>query len=196
MRNFLSFVLGILFFSNLSVTGPADTGVLQELKQQTKQLQVLESYTDSLTCQIDSLEASISDPVFIRSAYADLITSQTLIPGSRFTMRDCVNPLISKKLYLALVEYQGPNLLVSSGRRDHNPRSDHFSGDAIDISAKSSKALITYLESTSGKEWLKEHNLGYYIEDRTNSSFLNAFRSPFVFLNRNASGPHIHVYVK
>lgn len=196
MRNFLSFVLGIIFFSNMSVTGPSDTGIALELDKKIQQIESLEKYTDSLSCVNDSLTASISDPHFIRSAYADLITSQTLIPGSTFTMRPCVNPLISKKLYLALVEYRGPNLLISSGRRDYNPRSDHFSGNAIDISAKSSKSLIAFLESDKGSSWLKEHNLGFYIEDNKDSSFLNSFRSPFTFLNKNASGPHVHLYVK
>lgn len=203
MRNFTSLIVSVVFFLGTSLTSPIDKNLQDQLVRSETQIKVLSETIQSMSCEQQELKDSLvlvrqqsSDPHLIREAYADLLSYQTVIPGTRFAMRGGVDPRISPRMLLALVEYQGPSILVSSAKRHTNKRSQHFYGDAIDISKLSSKAFVSYLRSNKGMKWLEEHNLDYYIEDTKYSSFLESLSGPKVFVNPFATGPHIHLYLK
>lgn len=203
MRNFVKLIVLVSFFLGTSLTSPVDKNLIEQLTLKETKIEGLIDTISFLECEkeelkdsLSSIQKAVSDPHFIRSAYADLLKCHTVIPGTRFAMRDGVDPSISPRMLLALVEYQGPVILVSSAKRNTNKRSQHYDGNALDVSHISSKAFVSYLTTKDGMKWLEEHNLDYYIEDLKYSSFLHSWSSPKVFVNPFATGPHIHLYLK
>lgn len=110
-----------------------------------------------------------------------------------------LNTNITPELKLAMDTYEGPTVLITSLVRHWNCKSAHAHGKAVDYNW--SEALIDYLVTSKGKEWLAAHSLMYYIEDRPGSKKLLPYKaseihSKFVFENPHATGPHIHIQIK
>lgn len=59
-------------------------------------------------------------------------------------------------------------------------------------------ALIVWLTSDEGRDWLDQHNLIFYIEAKPRDKKLDLYKEnerfrPYVFENPEATGPHIHL---
>jgi len=107
-----------------------------------------------------------------------------------------VDTSVAESFKIALEDYRGPQVKVSSLRRHYNQKSDHFHGKAVDL--EFSKDLIDWLVSEDGQVWLSAYNLYFYIEGKPGSSKVKRYLSDpqtakYVFFNENATGNHIHV---
>ena len=110
-----------------------------------------------------------------------------------------IDTAITNALKSALLLYTGPGATISSLRRHHNCKSDHYSGNADDF--EFCDKLIQYLVSDEGMSWLNAHSLYFFIEGKPGSrkvaTYLkNASTASFVFFNPSATGNHIHLGVK
>lgn len=110
-----------------------------------------------------------------------------------------VNTKVSSELVAALDTFTGPKVRITSLRRNWNAHSQHTHGKAVDF--EWSPELIQWLGTVEGVQWLEDHNLMYYIEDRPGSRLLRPYKadtstSKFVFENPNATGPHVHIGIK
>lgn len=117
----------------------------------------------------------------------------------QFKVLGKVNTNISLALKVALTEYQGPEVSITSLKRSWNNKSAHNHGNAVDFEFDGE--LIKWLVSTDGQAWLERHNLMFYIEDKPGSKILTPYKTDplyakFVFENPNATGDHIHIAIK
>jgi len=111
----------------------------------------------------------------------------------KFLIGQPLDDNISDALRIALQNYSGPAVKVTSARRWHSHGSDHRTGNAIDISYKdaSGKDMRQYLDSDEGKAWLNTYGLNYYLENIRDARHHDNY-----FYNPAATGPHIHLYVE
>lgn len=117
----------------------------------------------------------------------------------QFKVLGKVNTNVSLALRVALTEYQGPEVSITSLKRSWNNKSAHNHGNAVDF--EFDEELIKWLVSTDGQAWLDRHNLMFYIEDKPGSKVLKPYKTnplyaEFVFENPNATGDHIHIAIK
>lgn len=111
------------------------------------------------------------------------------------------NTNISTCLKEALLAYTGPNVMITSLKRNwkSNPTSQHNHGKAVDL--EWSPELIDFLVTEEGQAWLNNFNLMFYIEDRPGSKELSKYKmnevySPYVYENENATGAHVHIGIR
>lgn len=101
-----------------------------------------------------------------------------------------VKVYLTPDIIAALLDYSGPDIIITSAYRSDNPRSKHYYGKAIDISTKLNfDSFISYLDSPTGQDWLKKHKLKYNIEN-----YAPYRRHPAYRYNPRATGPHVHIY--
>lgn len=100
---------------------------------------------------------------------------------------------LNNKFEEALGAYNGPTgCIVTSALREHCVYSLHSKGKAVDIRWNDEgKQLAEWLDTEIGKEWLNKYNLSYYLENIREKK-----KHPHYLYNKNASGPHVHVYMK
>lgn len=106
---------------------------------------------------------------------------------------------VTTNLRTALRSYTGPEIKITSLKRHYNCKSKHFHGKAVDL--QFSHELIDWLVSDEGQQWLNQHNMLFYIEDRPHSRKLlrykkEAIYSKYVFENPHSTGAHIHINIK
>lgn len=124
-------------------------------------------------------------------------TKLVFAPGKRVDMK------LDSKLYAALLEYSTysntPVLTITSVFRKGSHSKHHY-GLALDIRInKESADFLEWTKTPEGEAWLKKYNLRFLVEDNRMSKFLQTWRPSFrssIFLNGNASGPHIHLEVQ
>ena len=115
-----------------------------------------------------------------------------------FKLQQALNTNVTSQLKEVLLSYQGPKSRISSLRR-FGTRSKHCCGKAVDL--EWSKEMIDYLVSPEGLLWLNQWNLTFYIEAKPGDPALLPYKNntnykPYVFENKGASGPHIHLNLK
>lgn len=115
-----------------------------------------------------------------------------------FKLQGALNTNITPQLRTALLEYTGPKIQITSLRRHWGTNSRHEHGKAVDL--EFSHELIHWLVSDEGKLWRDKFGFTFYIEDRPGRKSLIPYKedpvfSEFVFENRHATGPHIHLNI-
>lgn len=105
---------------------------------------------------------------------------------------------IHEDLEKALTGYSGPKVKITSLKRHWGTKSKHECGKAVDLELCPN--LVNWLCTSDGIAWLESHNLKFYIEDRPNSKSLEKYKadevySKYVFENKRATGPHIHIEI-
>lgn len=110
----------------------------------------IESLEDSLLNFRESLD-SLWDlhPYFNEESLIKLssfVNKYKYCPGTRFIVKDQVNPEMEPALYKALATYQGPPATITSMFRPHSHGSDHRDKLAVDIRWNESGKLMA--------EWL------------------------------------------
>lgn len=116
-----------------------------------------------------------------------------------FKLEGVCNTNISNQLKLALASYSGPDVKITSLRRNWNSTSRHNHGKAVDM--EFDHELIEWLVSEPGQAWLSSNSLMFYIEGRPGSKRLVPYKNDakynkYVFENPNAkgiTGDHIHI---
>lgn len=192
-----------------------------EVKKLTNQVQELNiQLTETELCyegelgemreQLHKSAELVSDPLNLakmlysrKNNLATQIKKQGRFVGTNLELRHSgVDPRISPHLYAAFLDCLGPTVEVNSARRCNNPKSSHFTGEALDIRYDNAGiAFAEWLISKEGTEWRKRWGIYFYIE--ASSSKNPIFKrlggskfEPFHFVNRWATGPHIHLYIK
>lgn len=115
-----------------------------------------------------------------------------------FKLQGKLNTNIDPTLRNALLEYTGPKIQITSLRRHWGTKSQHEHGKAVDL--EFSHELIHWLVSEEGRLWRDKFGFTFYIEDRPGRKSLIPYKedpvfSEFVFENRHATGPHIHLNI-
>lgn len=114
--------------------------------------------------------------------------------GSRFKIKGPLNP----QLHEAVENYAGPLMEPTSGLRFWNRKSKHAAGRALDVDL--SYSVADYLVTEAGKAWLDKYGLKFCIEDKGWTKEMNAYKAekfqPYIFINPNATGSHIHIELK
>lgn len=105
---------------------------------------------------------------------------------------------IHQELETALTSYTGPKVKITSLRRHWGTNSKHECGKAVDLELCPN--LVSWLCTAEGVQWLETHNLKFYIEDRPGSRHLDKYKEDelyhrYVFENKRATGPHIHIEI-
>jgi hypothetical protein len=138
--------------------------------------------------------------------YRKFTTENRVFPNTKFEFQPYFDPsksVISTPLLAALIAYSNnptspkQALKVNSAVRKDNPRSAHFSGNAIDIHHSSADEFLCWVETEEGRRWLFDYRINFYIEDNTHSKFLAPWQKrmdQYVLVNPRATGPHIHIY--
>lgn len=120
---------------------------------------------------------------------------------SSFRICKNVDRYLQNSFCKALDSYTGPvGVLITSMRRKYCTHSKHSTGNAIDINMNADgQRMLYWLISIEGINWLDDHGLSFYIEDRPNSKKLIKYKEAdefkeYVFENNHATGLHIHMY--
>lgn len=116
-----------------------------------------------------------------------------------FALTAPVDTSVHTSLKSSLQTYSGPRAEINSLRRHWGTKSQHECGKAVDF--KWDEDLIEYLVGEEGQNWLKAHNLMFYIEDKPGSKYLKKYKESelhkeYVFENKNCTGKHIHIQIK
>jgi hypothetical protein len=199
----------LLFFNSATSPVVMQQDTIDELRFEVQQF---EHEVSALQAEVCRLEEVLQDPMSLaqillsdEQTFQQLVETHNQIPATKFTLAGSnIDVALTKHLYAALIDYSllpdTPRLVVTSVRRKENRRSHHFLGNAIDLRAnQNARKFLTWLNTDSGREWLERHNLRYLIEDNKSSRFLNhwgGIHRRSVYLNKYASGPHIHLEVK
>ncbi len=106
---------------------------------------------------------------------------------------------VSEQLTAALLDYSGPEIMITSLKRHFNRKSKHYCGNAVDMQFR--HELIEWLVSEDGQRWLSDHNMLFYIEGRPGSRKLVRYKSDVVYAkyvleNPHATGDHIHINIR
>lgn len=114
--------------------------------------------------------------------------------GSRFKIKGPLNPAIHD----AVENYTGPLMEPTSGLRFWNRKSKHAAGKALDVDL--SYSVANYLVTEEGQAWLNKYGLKFCIEDKSWTKEMQSYRAekfqPYIFINPNATGSHIHIELK
>ena len=98
-----------------------------------------------------------------------------------------------------MIDYNGPEVIVTSLARLNNKRSFHYrNSKALDIRLdKDGEKFLEWLKTAEGEAWLQSHGIRVFIEDRHRSRAIRKFSTDpyedWILINPHASGPHIHV---
>ncbi len=116
-----------------------------------------------------------------------------------FKLASATDTTIHSSLKSSLGSYKGPETRINSLRRHWGTKSQHECGKAVDF--EWSEELIEYLVGEEGQQWLADHDMMFYIEDRPGSKYLKKYlASPrhkeYVFENPSCTGKHIHIQIK
>lgn len=165
---------------------------------------------DSLQTQVDSLRTSneaLQDSVqnlyavkpFSTAWYNEFMKSSRLrrvFPNSNILMKGGVNPYVHPQLFLALSDYDGPPISVTSMYRPSSLGSLHACGKAIDISwNENAEIFISWVENTQqGKQWLEKYSLEIHCEN-LQSKDRETYKKYYRYI-KWATGPHIHLELK
>ena len=164
---------------------------------------------DYYQCHIDSLATISSIPhksTIIPAKQHKEISKKKIIKSSAFnfsSFKICknVDRYLQTSFCRALDSYTGPmGVLITSMRRKYCTHSQHSTGNAIDINMDhSGEKMLYWLISAEGVEWLVDHGLSFYIEDKPHSSRLTKYKNDdtfkwYVFENKGATGLHIRMY--
>lgn len=109
------------------------------------------------------------------------------------------------KMLHALDNYLGPFLAINSGKRNKSIHkiffknfkgSKHRSGEAFDTTLN--EKTLKWLESAEGQKWCENFDLRYFVEFKSESKQYRYYSKNFknVVINKNATGPHIHIELK
>lgn len=164
---------------------------------------------DYYQCNVDSLaELTVQKHENRSNKKSDNVAKNRKINKSKkssimsfegFRVASNVDRYLHSSLCKALKSYNGPgSVLITSMRRLYCKHSKHSTGEAIDINMdKHGRNMLEWLISPEGLEWLQDHKLSFYVEDKPRSCRLDEFRdrfSEYIFENRRATGLHIHMY--
>jgi hypothetical protein len=173
----------------------------------------LENQVNEMALALNQINSSINEPFSLAARYkADVVgykkflKEERMYPSTKFRLQSYVkdkNTDISRPLLAALIAYSrfesAPQeiMYVNSAKRDGNPFSRHYTGNAIDIHFECGDEFLNWLDSTDGRNWLIQYQLYFYIEDSYSSSkFLAPWRLRLgenIFVNPKATGPHVHL---
>lgn len=139
-----STILGALVFLSLSLSAPKDKELFEEiqiLKQEivkTQQdLEYIKIQNANLKDSLDKLYVSDLKPFSKKwyKNYEEVSNLSRFFPSSNILLQSgCrIDPFINPSLFVALTEYSGPPISLTSMRRTYNFGSKHFSGKAVDI---------------------------------------------------------------
>jgi hypothetical protein len=182
---------------------------IKETKQMTVQkTDQLYEIVDYYQCNVDSLTSlsykehktsSNNKPKDVKSSQSTKSRKSSILSFENFRVASNVDRYLHESLCSALKSYTGPgSALITSMRRKHCKHSKHSTGEAIDINMdKNGRNMLKWLITDSGQQWLVEHELSFYVEDKPKSRRLDEFRetySDYIFENRGATGLHIHMY--
>lgn len=106
---------------------------------------------------------------------------------------------VDSALIRAIIDYDGPQVIITSAHRAWSKRSKHYCGKALDLDL--TPEVAEYLVSPSGEAFLARHNLEFFIEDKPTSKELKSYSvqaryARFIFKNPFATGSHIHLQLK
>lgn len=168
----------------------------------------LEFQVEELQCQIKQLDIQhetllkvLNDPDTLskvllqdKDIFKTMLAEYKFI-GSSMIFKYIIDPRLKAELYSAILSYTGPVAKVTSCTRLGSKGSYHQLGRAVDLEAN--EEVIAYLHSDLGQKWIEDNNLTVYIEDNVYSKFLkNVIKNhgkDYIYINRRASGPHIHI---
>lgn len=183
---------------------------IQCLEQQVQHLDSTIVCKDEIIQDLENKYSKLEDPAVLAEYVVNQVNLRRLanktaeFPATKFLYaKNSVDGDISKELYTALVDYSmyptsPDSILVTSAKRNWNFKSRHFHGDAIDLRAdKNLQKFLDWIGTSDGNEWLKKNNLNFYVEDSWHSPFLYPWKESaiedYVFVNKNATGPHVHL---
>lgn len=93
---------------------------------------------------------------------------------------------------LAQCPYEGEQVWITSGNdSQHSHRSQHYTGEAVDISYWRNKEFAEWLTTEQAKEWLDQYDLEFEYENIYDFKDHDRFS-----YNKHASSPHIHLHLK
>lgn len=214
----LSWLIIASVFST-SFIGP-NNGLDRKVEELTTQVQELQTQLiQDQTCyeeelgemreQLATTAKLISDPLnlaemlYSRKRLQKTIKKEGKFIGTNLVLRHKgIDSRISPELYAAFLDCTGPEVEVNSAKRTCNPNSDHFYGRALDIRYDAAGiAFANWLVSKEGTEWRERFGISFYVE--ASYSTHPIFRElggpklePFHFVNRRATGPHLHLFVE
>jgi len=127
----------------------------------------------------------------------DVIDASSL--NSLCVKRETLYGPIDSALIRAIIDYDGPRVIITSAHRAWSKRSKHYCGKALDLDL--TPEVAEYLVSPSGEAFLQRHGLEFFIEDKPGSKELRSYSvqaryAPFIFKNPFATGSHIHLQLK
>lgn len=137
-----------------------------------------------------------------RTYYATTVTAERIGTlkftnpniGVRFKIKGPLNPTLIE----AIETYEGPLMEPTSGLRFWNRKSKHAAGRALDVDL--SYSVANYLVTEEGQAWLNKYGLKFCIEDKGWTKEMQSYRAekfqPYIFINPNATGSHIHIELK
>lgn len=184
----------------------------QVIQLQTQFVEAEECYDEELSelrVQNESMARLVADPINLaKMLYSRRELHKELKKNGRFVgtnlrlRHKSIDTRISPQLYAAFLDCTGPSIDVNSAVRHTNHRSQHASGEALDIRYdEKGIAFAHWLISEQGTEWRERFGVSFYVEGSSVSSPI--FKSlnspefkPFYFVNRGATGPHLHIYIE
>lgn len=155
---------------------------------------------EELQCELENfLTSSKAQARFIHSNEIKIERGQPFPFNHNLTVdNEVYRPSGSLNILVALLEYNGPDAVITSMHRTGSRNSDHFTKNAVDF--RYNIQVIQWLGSDAGLKWLKQNNLYYYIEDNHMSSFLrrwiHSIHHKHLLVNSHASAKHIHFGIK
>lgn len=173
----------------------------QQMNRQFDEIRVLQQRLESMDSVVGKVRHSIDSLWRIHpwkkfsSLKRNFCKSGTFLG---FVLYTKVDTSICPKFRSILASYEGPKVKVNCLRR-HDPGSKHHHGQAVDLEL--SDNLVSYLISENGQKWLKSNSLMFYIEGNPKKKtrvyeYNQGDTAQYVFLNRRATGDHIHLAIK
>lgn len=211
MRNVFKLVNGTTFYriavtaclAVLAYTGIQNSNRMNSLADTNHRIQqgmdTIQAKVDSVSIRLDSLELIHPwkyDKDFKKKMQKKLSSMISKTSFFNFVVWDPVDTAITREMTMALQAYDGPTVKINSLRR-HGTKSKHCHGNAVDLEL--THALVEYLLTEEGQDWLISHQLKFYIEGKPGSrkvgKYLDDTRTEsYVFFNKKATGDHIHVF--
>lgn len=149
------------------------------------------------------IEKKITEPLPVAHTTAKVNSEsnaaiKSIVAKVGLTLCGVKSTAISQDLTAAIRDYTGPAVRITSLKRHWGTSSKHEIGRAIDFEL--SRDLVSWLCTLDGIKWREKHNLKFYIEGKPRCSALDFYikdelYSQFVFFNRKATGPHIHIEI-
>lgn len=191
---------------------------IKELRSQVVELQTQivedrechDEELSELRAQNESMARFVSDPInLVKMLYSrkrnlqNTMKKEGKFVGTNLNLRHKgIDTRISPTLYAAFLDCTGPTVDVNSAVRHTNHHSQHYTGEALDIRYdENGVSFAHWLVSKEGTEWRNRFGISFYVEDSYSKSAifkdLNGPKfEPFHFVNRGATGPHLHLYLE